>query len=111
MKMIYRKLPKTAALPWHLSPAFVQMGFLFLNGRVRIIHSENETSPRRWHHRSCSDSRQLIFRRSSIFRHVAVFKKYLLALAGQLQLTGCQVVTHVGSVGMDLALSGCNERR
>jgi len=29
MKMIYRKLPKTAALPWHLSPAFVHMGISF----------------------------------------------------------------------------------
>ena len=50
---------------------------------------------------------------SSIFRHVAVFEEYLLALAGQLQLTGCQVVTSVGAVGMDLALQAviCNERR
>ena len=31
-------------------------------------------------------------------------KKYLLALAGQLELTGCQVVTNVGSVGMGLAI-------
>ncbi len=32
------------------------------------------------------------------------FEKYLLALAGQLQLTGCQVLTNVGSFGMDLAI-------
>ena len=32
------------------------------------------------------------------------FEKYLLALAGQLQLTGCQVLTNVGSLGMDLAI-------
>jgi hypothetical protein len=35
---------------------------------------------------------------------VAVFEKYPLALAGQLQLTGCQVLTNVGSVGMGLAI-------
>jgi hypothetical protein len=35
---------------------------------------------------------------------LAVFEKYLLALAGQLQLTGCQVLTNVGSVGMGLAI-------
>jgi hypothetical protein len=34
-----------------------------------------------------------------------VLEKYLLALIGQLQLTGCQVVTSVGSVGMGLAVS------
>ena len=50
-------------------------------------------------------SAQLIFRRSSISRHVAVLEKYLLALVGQLQLTGCQVLTNVGSVGMGLAVS------
>src|SRR4029453_16053207 len=53
----------------------------------------------------CRILSQLIFRRSSIFRHVAAVEKHLLALAGQLQLTGCQVVTSVGSLGMDLALS------
>jgi hypothetical protein len=31
-------------------------------------------------------------------------KKYPLALAGQLELTGCQGVTNVGSLGMGLAL-------
>ena len=31
-------------------------------------------------------------------------EKYLLAPAGQLQLTGCQVLTNVGSLGMDLAI-------
>ena len=31
-------------------------------------------------------------------------EKHLLALAGQLQLTGCQVLTNVGSFGMDLAI-------
>jgi hypothetical protein len=35
---------------------------------------------------------------------LAVFEKYLLALAGQLELTGCQVLTNVGSLGMGLAL-------
>ena len=32
------------------------------------------------------------------------FEKYLLALVGQLQLTGCQVLTNVGPLGMDLAV-------
>ena len=34
-----------------------------------------------------------------------MLEKYLLALIGQLQLTVCQVVTSVGSVGMGLAVS------
>ena len=56
-------------------------------------------------------STQLIFRRSSISRHVTVLEKCLLALVGQLQLTGCQVVTNVGSVGMGLALPVCMTQR
>jgi len=51
-----------------------------------------------------SRSAQLIFRHSSIFRHVTVLEKYVPALVGQLQLTGCQALTNVGSLGMDLAL-------
>jgi hypothetical protein len=35
---------------------------------------------------------------------LAVLEKDLLALVGQLQITGCQVVTRVGSLGMDLAV-------
>jgi hypothetical protein len=35
---------------------------------------------------------------------LAVLEKYLLALVGQLQITGCQVLTNVGSLGMDLAI-------
>jgi hypothetical protein len=31
-------------------------------------------------------------------------EKYLLAPAGQLQLTGCQVLKNIGSLGMDLAM-------
>jgi hypothetical protein len=38
-------------------------------------------------------------------------EKYLLAPAGQLQLTGCQVLTNVGSVGMDLATPVVSMRR
>jgi hypothetical protein len=40
-----------------------------------------------------------------------VLEKYLLALVEQLQLTGCQVVTSVGSVGMDLALPAVMTQR
>jgi hypothetical protein len=36
---------------------------------------------------------------------LAVLEKYLLALVRQLQLTGCQAVTNVGSVGTGLAIS------
>ena len=49
-------------------------------------------------------SAQLIFRRSPISWHVTAVEKYPLALIGQLQLTGCQVVTRVGSVGLRLAV-------
>jgi hypothetical protein len=52
-----------------------------------------------------SRSAQLIFRRSSISRHVTVLEKYVPALVGQLQPTGCQVLTNIGSPGMDLALA------
>jgi hypothetical protein len=38
-------------------------------------------------------------------------KKYPLALAGQLELTGCQGVTNVGSLGMGLALPAVNSGR
>ena len=35
---------------------------------------------------------------------LAVLEKYFLALVGQLQPTRCQVLTNMGSAGMDLAL-------
>jgi len=43
IEMIHRKLPKTASLSVTCHP-FRTYGISCLNGRVRRIHSENETS-------------------------------------------------------------------